>query len=48
MSDDYTDWADDLTDSYWEQERVNDRDEYDQHVRHTEDEERERLDDHGT
>ena len=30
-------------DTYWEQEARNDRDEYDQHVRHVEEDERERL-----
>lgn len=39
---------DDLADSYWEQERVNERDEYDQHQDHVYEQERERLDDHGS
>jgi hypothetical protein len=43
MSDDYTDQPE----TYWEQDAVNDRDEYDQHLRAVELEERERVTDHG-
>jgi hypothetical protein len=31
---------------FWEQDAVNDRDEWDQHVRHVEDEERDRVEAH--
>lgn len=30
-------------DTYWEQERVTERDEYDLHVRHVEEDERDRM-----
>ena len=33
-------------DAYWESELVNDRDEYDQHLRAVEDAERERIESH--
>jgi hypothetical protein len=39
MSDEFTDGPD----PYWESERVNDRDEWDLHVRAVEDEDRDRL-----
>jgi len=47
VSDDFTELTSGELDSYWEQDKINDRDEYDLHVRHVEDEERERLNDHG-
>lgn len=37
---------DEMADAYWQQDAVNDRDEYDQHLRAVEETERERVEEH--